>query len=342
MKLMHITDTPVFQPLPSPLIESHLEMIEATIKPLVKDLSVLPSFISAALFVKDQLYQHEASTVSIVSAPHIHNEDIAFMDSSLRKRRVDLASTTLGQTFVSHESHLDISKMNPAHLTWGVYAEPCGPHGVVLQLAFDRKTAKNLHENTIVSIVKPYLSRIWAVSSLLVTEGLKQESLADELLMNVPATPNVYAIKWDIVGSTKMATNDYAAFRHYLRQFTRAVVSLADQYNAEVTSHQGDSQDIVMSIPHDIDRSDLRQIGEFGREIVLPFVQHITTLHNHLAQRYPTLTPQIRIGVAVGYVEQLQVNQTTGPVFWEIASLFKKQDPSTLILNQAAKFILSI
>lgn len=339
---MPIADTSVFQPLPSPIIESHLTMLDATIQPLVNDLSVVPSFISAALFVKDQLYQHEASAVSVVSAPHIHDEDIAFMNSSIRRRRVDLASTAVGHTFMSHESHLAISKMNPAHLTWGVYAEPTGQNGAVLQLAFDRKGAGKLHEDTVISIVQPHLSRIWAVSSLLIAEGLKQESLADELFMNVPATPNAYAIKWDIVGSTAMAAKDYATFRHYLQQFTRGVVTLATAYNATVTSHQGDSQDIIVSISPGIDKSDLRQVGQFGRKVVLPLIQHIASFHNQIALRYPSLTPKIRIGVGLGYAEQLQTNQTTGPVFWEIASLLKDQGPNELTFNKTAKIVLNI
>jgi len=341
MILMRSTDTPVYQPLPSPIIESHLKMVDATLQPLVDDLSKLPAFISTALFVKDQLYQHEASTVSIVSAPHIHNEDIAFMDSSIRKRRVDLKSTALGQTFVSHESRFAVSKMNPAHLTFGIYAEPHEQNGAVLQLAFDRKIAQHLHEETVTSIIRPYLSRIWATSSVLITESMRHESLANELFMDVPATPNSYAIKWDIVSSTELVSQHYAVFRHYLRQFTGKVVELADTYNARVTSHQGDSQDIIITIPPEIDRSNLRLVGRFGREEVLPFVQHITTLHNHIAQQYPVLSPKIRIGVGLGYTEQLQTDQTTGPVFWEIAALFKAHQLSELTFNQTAKIVLN-
>lgn len=338
---MRSTDTPVYQPLPSPIIESHLKMVDATLQPLVDDLSKLPAFISTALFVKDQLYQHEASTVSIVSAPHIHNEDIAFMDSSIRKRRVDLQSTALGQTFISHESCFAVSKLNPAHLTFGIYAEPHEQNGAVLQLAFDRKTAQHLHEETIASIIQPYLSRVWTISGILITESMKQESLANELLMDVPATPNSYAIKWDIVSSTELASQYYAVFRHYLRQFTSKVVELANTYNAHVTSHQGDSQDIIITIPPEIDRSNLCDVGRFGREEVLPFVQHITTLHNHIAQQYPLLAPKIRIGVGLGYTELLQTDQTTGPVFWEIATLFKANQPSELTFNKTAKIVLN-
>jgi hypothetical protein len=159
--------------------------------------------------------------------------------------------------------------------------------------------------------------------------------------MDIPATPNSYAIKWDIVSSTELALQHYAVFRHYLRQFTSKVVELTAIYNARVTSHQGDSQDIIVTIPPEIDRSDLRQIGKFGREEVLPFVQHITTLHNHIAKRYPILSPKIRIGVGLGYTEQLQADQTTGPVFWEIATLFKTHQPCELAVNQTARIVLN-
>jgi len=192
-----------------------------------------------------------------------------------------------------------------------------------------------------VSIIQPYLSRVWATSSILIRESMRHESLANELFMNIPATPNSYAIKWDVVSSTDLALQHYAVFRHYLRQFTGKVAELANTYNASVTSHQGDSQDIIMAIPSEVDRSNLHQVGKFGREAALPFVQHITTLHNHLARQYPILRPKIRIGVGLGYTEQFQTNQTTGPVFWEIAELFKSHQSSELTLNQTAKIVLN-
>lgn len=339
---MFTTDTPSAQQLPSLLLQSHVALIDNAMQPLVNDLSKLPSFISAALFVKDQSYQHEASTVSVVSAPNIHKDDVEFMDRSLKKRRIDLGSTAAGHTFLTHQSELAASRMNPIrHVTWGVYAEPTPGHAAVLQLAFDRKKADSLNEGIIAAIVRPHLSKIWAIAGLLTDEAIKKESLADELMMNIPATPNSYVVKWDSIHSTEMVTSSYALYRHYLKQFMRATIRLTEVYGGEVTSHQGDSQDIVIPLQPAIDKANLQQVGIFGRDTVLPFVRDVTTTHNTIAAHYPGLAPKIRIGVGLGYVEQLHAMQATGPVFWELASTLKAYDSNEPAFNSAAKIVLN-
>lgn len=342
MCYMLTTDASFTQQLPSLILQSHVALIDNAMGPLVKGVSKIPSFISAALFVKDQLYQHEASTVSVVSAPNIHKDDVEFMDRSLKKRRIDLSSTAAGHTFLTHQSELAASRMNPAHhITWGVYAEPTPGHAAVLQLAFDRKKADLLNEEIIAATVHPHLSRIWAIAGLLTDEAIKKESLADELMMNIPATPNAYVVKWDSIHSTEMVTSHYAPYRHYLKQFMRATIRLTEAYSGEVTSHQGDSQDIVIPLPATIDKANLQQVGIFGRDAILPFVRDVTTTHNTIAARYPGLAPKIRIGIGLGYVEQLHAMQTTGPVFWELASALKAHGSNEPAFNSAAKIVLN-
>lgn len=338
---MLMTNTPITQQLPSPILQSHVALIDSAMQPMVKDLTRIPSFISAALFVKDQLYQHEASTVSVVSAPNIHKNDVEFMDKALKKRRIDLSSTAAGHTFLTHQSELTASRMNPGHhVTWGVYAEPTPGHASVLQLAFDRKKASSLNEDTIAATIRPHLSKIWAIAGLLTDEAIKKESLADELMMDIPATPNAYVVKWDSVHSTKMVASNYALYRHYLKQFMRTTIRLTEAYGGEVTSHQGDSQDIVIPLADTVDKANLHQVGVFGRDTVLPLVRDITTTHNTIAAHYPTLAPKIRIGVGLGYIEQLHAMQTTGPVFWELASALKTNGNNEPTFNAAAKIVL--
>jgi hypothetical protein len=326
--------------LPNPVLQTHVEMTDSAIQPIVDRLSQVSPFISAGLFIEDNYYKGEAGTASIVNTPVVSPEFIDLTENSIRGRRVDLQSTVLGKVFASHESQFEISKLDPAHhLTWGVYTELRPGQGAVLQLVFDRQRAHLVDESTVLQCTNPYLKSIWAASKLLVDET-RHTSLADELLLNLPATPNAYIIKWDVLGSTQHIRTNYPSFRHYLLRFELAIERLATRYGGRVTEYEGDGQNIIITLPKTINRSDLTSVGLFGRNVAHTFAKHITSLHDNLAPHYPQLSPQIRIALGLGRVEQLATGEVTGPIFWELAVLLRNGGHEELIINQAAQLVM--
>lgn len=327
--------------LPSPMMQSHVAMIDESLRPLVDKLSKTTPFISAGLFVKDKFYKNEANTASIVNTPIVPFEFIEFTESSVRGRRIDLTSTVLGKTFTTRKSQLEISKLDPKHhITWGTYAEPIPGQKVVLQLIFDRQQSHLIDQSLLPGLIQPSLAPIWRNAGLLIEEAEKDTSLADELLLNTPATPNAYTIKWDVLKSTSHVKNNYPLFRHYLLQFELAVKRFVAQYGGRITEYEGDSQNIVIDLPHTMDRSNLVDVGTFGRTTALPFVQHLVTFHNSLALHYPELAPKIRVCLGLGYVEQVATGEVTGPIFWELAGLLRNRSHEELAINQAAQLVM--
>lgn len=325
--------------LPNPVLQTHIEMINTSIQPIVDRLSQTSPFISAGLFIEDNHYKGEAGTASIVNTPIVQPEFIDFTENSIRGRRVDLTSTILGKTFATRETKFEISKLDPAHhLTWGIYRELRPNRGAVLQLVFDRRRAHLIDEEDVIHQIGPFLNGIWASSKLLIDEAT-QTSLADELLLNVPTTPNAYVLKWDVLKSTTHVNASYPLFRHYLSRFELAAEQLAAQYGAEITEYEGDSQNIIIALPQTIDKSDLQSVGEFGHSVALPFAHHLITLHNTIAARYPT-TPKIRACLGLGYAEQATTGEVTGPIFWELAALLRNGSHENLAMNQAAQLVM--
>lgn len=327
-------------PLPNPILQTHIEMIDASIQPIVDRLSHTSPFISAGLFIEDNHHKGEAGTASIVNTPVVKPEFIDFTESSVRGRRIDLSSTVLGKVFTTHESTLEISKLDPTHhVTLGIYCELRSNRGAVLQLVFDRNRIHLIDKQTVMNHTAPFLNGIWASSKLLANEAT-HTSLADELLLNTPVTPNAYILKWDVLQSTRLINaSGYPLFRHYLSRFELAVEQLADQYGAKITEYAGDSQNIILSLPSTIDKSDLKSVGEFGHRVALPFARHLVALHDSIAARYSTL-PKIRACLALGYAEHATTSEVSGPIFWEIAKLLRNGSEESLVLNQAAQLVM--
>lgn len=329
--------------LPSPMLQSHVAALDNSLQPLVDKLSKTTPFISAGLFVRDKFYKNEANTASIVNTPVVPFEFIEFTESSVRGCRVDLTSTVLGKIFSTHESRLEISKLDPKHhITWGIYTQPAPGHDAVLQLIFDRQQSHLIDESLLPDLIYPVLAPIWRSTALLAKEAERGQdlSLADELLLNVPATPNAYIIKWDVLKSTRYIPHNYPLFRHYLLRFELAIERFLRQYGGRITEYEGDSQNIVIDLPRTMDRSNLVDVGTFGRMTALAFVQHLVRFHNSLALHYPELAPKIRIGLGLGYVEQVATGEVTGPIFWELAGLMRNESHEQLAINQAAQIVM--
>lgn len=323
------------------MLQAHRAMIDASLQPLVDKLSKTSPFISAGLFVKDNFYKNEANTASVVNTPVVPFEFIEFTENSVRGHRIDLTSTVLGKVFTTRESRLEVSKLDPKHhITWGVYAEPTPGQQAVLQLVFDRQQAHVIDETLLPQLVHPTLSPIWRSTGLLMQEAEKETSLADELLLDIPATPNAYIIKWDVLRSTELIKKNYPLFRHYLLQFELAIQRFVIQYGGRITEYEGDSQNIVIDLPRTIDRSNLVAVGNFGRSTALPFAHHIINFHRSLALHYPELAPNIRVAMGLGYAEQVATGEVTGPVFWELAGLLRDGSHTQLAINQAARLVM--
>lgn len=293
--------------------------LELAITPLVEGLSDVPSFNGAVLFVADHWHRQSAGAVALVHTPGLSDERLHFTNANINNRRVDITATTVGQTFQTRQSRLSPSRMNPdEHTVWGAYMTPGHNEAAVLQLAFDNSLPLP-SEEVLASAWEPYSTIINDATEALIRADLDRTSLANDLLLDTPVTPNAFVIKWDITRSTKMVHHQYPLFRQYLDELERSINALTETYSGRIVAYGGDGQNIVIDIPEGIDRTNLAEIGAFGARTAAPLTRAILEAHAQIASSYAALRPNIRVGLDLGHTELSELGEETGSVFWSAA-----------------------
>jgi len=199
--------------------------------------------------------------------PPDRSDDIhIFTKKNIVQHRVDInpSTTTVGQTFDTHQSLLSPSLMNPdGHVVWGAYMAPAGDsEAAVLQLAFD-KSQTSPSEKALADIWKQYEKTIEEATESLILANRDRSSLSNDLLLHMPVTPNAFVIKWDITKSTEMAHRQYPLFRQYIDELEQRINRLVEDYGGRIVSYNGDGQNIVVDLPADINRNNPVEIGGF-------------------------------------------------------------------------------
>lgn len=208
--------------------------------------------------------------------------------------------------------------MNPEHIVWGAYMSPGDNQSAVMQLAFDasqpRPSERNLHDAW-----KRYGVSICDATEALVAASLARSSISNGLLLDSPVTPNAYVIKWDVTRSTDMVDQNYPLFRNYLQELEQRINKSVEHLGGRVVSYSGDGQNIVITIPPEIDRANLTAVGVFGQQTAEPLLQAIITAHEQTAPSYQALRPHIRVGLDLGRTEISETGEETGSIFWKAA-----------------------
>lgn len=296
--------------------------LESAMTPFVGDLSDIPSINSGVLFVADRRHHRSAGAVAQVYAPDRPDKIHDFTKNNIEQHRVDInpSTTTVGQTFETHQSLLSPSLMNPdGHVVWGAYMAPVGDsEAAVLQLAFD-KSQTLPSEKTLADIWKQYEKTIEEATESLIIANRDRPSLANDLLLEEPVTSNGFVIKWDISKSTKMVNQQYPLFRQYLEELELRIKLLAKEHDGRIVSYNGDGHNIVVDLPADINRNNFVEIGAFGRRTAKPLMLAILAANAQISRSYGKLNPHIRIGLGLGHVESSGSGEETGTIFWNVA-----------------------
>jgi hypothetical protein len=303
-------------------LEPTRQELESAIKPLVEDLSSIPSLNSAVLFALDPWHLRSAGAVAQVYAPDRPDETQDFTKKNIQGHRVDTnpSTTTVGKTFESHQSQFNPSLMNPdEHVVWGAYTAPAGDNqAAVLQLAFDKLKALP-SEKTLAEVWKQYEKSISEATESLIRANIDRMSLSNDLLLDTPVTPNAFIIKWDVTKSTEMAHRQYPLFRQYLDELEQYINFLVEAFEGRIVSYNGDGQNIVVDLPTSINRNNPVEIGVFGQSTAAPLVNAIVKANAKISHSYAALKPHIRVGLGLGHVELSEKGENTGLVFWETA-----------------------
>lgn len=311
------------------------------LQPLHDDLAeISPTFDGIVYFAKDNWHKNNASAVATVQPESADAERFAFYKEKIAFRRVDLGATALGDGLRLHNPAFIRSRMNPKyHMTWTHRVEVDGDLKGGLQAAFNAKYGN-------VPTATHQLNQAWAKHKDTVTDVAAEfnklagqvSSIGDTLELLAPATPNGIIASWDTIGSTPLALARYGALRNFLLDSKRLFTTETIPRNIHIHD-TGDGQDITFWLPESsetFDRADLKQVGAFGNQLVLPIVSRLINIHDELATEYTDINPRINFAVGLGYVEHDRYDGRTSQEYWQNAKLLKKHPADRISLTDHA------
>ncbi len=325
----------------NPPITTTLALIEAGLHPLGAALKPIKSYNGHAVFIRDRHYTGLAATVAM-HYPRVNAKRHEFARANVDGRAVDLSSSTLGTTFETRQSALLPSAMNRQHIVWGVHIPLSGTQEAVVQIVFDKTAGTPPSLGTIEKAWESHETEI--VTPLKDLAALNLPSLIEACRLGAPSTPNAFVLKWDVMDSSYVARHDYGELRHFISTFEHTIEPIVDYYGGHIAGYDGDSQDIVVPIPSDIDRNNPREIKAFAARAITPLIDKIRIAHATIAPDY-TPVMRIRLGVGLGSVQTTLLGEQTGPVFWSVSDKMKMRagssDIYTLCLDDSVKTILT-
>ncbi len=326
----------------NPPIATTLALIEQSLRPLAEALAHIKSYNGPVVYIRDRHHPDLAGVIASYPA-RVSAKRLEFVRRNIEHRSVDLHASTLGETFATKLSEIKPSCMNRHHIVWGVYVPLPGGHEAVVQLAFDKTIGGAPALGTIETAWETCRDEIiTALHSIAIYDTA---SLIDACKLDVPATPNAFAIKWDIMDSSHVARQSYGELRHFITTFESVIEPIISHYGGHVSSYTGDAQNIIIPIPEAIDRNDTKALSRFATSHITPLIDKIRITHATLANTYSPVM-RLRLGVGLGWIETSQLGEETGPILWDIASKMKMRagssDIFTLCLDTSVKNILQI
>lgn len=147
------------------------------------------------------------------------------------------------------------------------------------------------------------------------------ESLQNTLELLPPSTPNAFVVRWDIDNSTESATGPrYGALRNYSREWRQLIKDATAGYS-NIALNEGDGQNVVFWLPHDVDTADPSRVSQFKTKNIDPIMLDITKRRKDIDKNYPELS--VSITAQAGYIETDPDGTIDGPVFSEVAKITK-------------------
>lgn len=320
----------------NPPLSTSFALLDTALQPFVIELGSIRSCNGVVVFMRDKHYRSDAVCIASV-APDIADKRLEFVESSIENHRVDLSCTSVGATFSSKTSKFLQSRMNPAHMVWGIYISLPNKHEAVVQLSFEKS-------GTLPSASA--LEKLWSkhrdeiVHSLEPFTKLSSQSLGDEARALPPITPNAAVVRWAIANSGQKASSRYGDLRHFLTSFKYAVKTLVDYHNGSISCEAIDGQTIIVYLPEDVDPCKIDSVRAFVQSRLLPLVTKIQRAHESLATHYQP-EPCLNLVIGVDHIERSQHNDLTGPVFWRIDNklrvLASSSDFANVVIEDESK-----
>lgn len=315
----------------NPELYKRLDDAHKAVLPVVEELGgSYHSTDGAVIFLQDPYYRLSAGALAAVNVPNLASERLGFQRENVTGHRIYLPDSRLGDTFANQTVEIAPSKMNPEHKVCAIPLEVSTDpeHDSLLaafQFAFNIRAGKKLPtEKQLLSLWEKYQDDIDEATRSLVSYSTSVRSISDEALLHPPTTPNAFIVNWDIDGSTKMAEENYPYLRNYLTDFSDEWAKILKARGGNVLRQDGDGQWVYFDIPGSINRNDLRIVGEYGRDIIIPTLEEIALLNETaIAPRHPMIRPAIRIATEIGYVEETTMGPS-GPALWRLARQSKE------------------
>jgi len=301
---------------------------------LQQDLSKLTTASDGVIFaIRDEHYPDDIGVISDVKSEESSRQQKNFSKHNVEFRRIQLAGTALSESLGERNPIFIQSAMQPErHMTWGTRLN--AEREAAIQIAFDVERGilpSNDEMNSLWSDHQASLNHAYQPF-----ERIKQQTpnILGRLELAPPTTPNAFALRWDITGSTAMALSQPGTYQAYLDHWKRDVHKALGNTEHSM-SDIGDWQNLIIPLagrnPFYIDG--LRYLRD---HTVLPLAHRLMDNHDLIAAQYDSLSPKARFAIGLGNVSNDDMNQKTGPVLYEVARSLKRPD-GAITISQSAK-----
>lgn len=253
--------------------------------------------------INEQHYPERAATLTTPTPDKLS----PFTRRSVAGRLMELSATTLGDEYRRFRSQPDAtpyllsSRLNPSeHMVW---TQPVIIDGRVKGLA--QLALKPQNNNGNLGIDQRHIASIFHDNENDLHQVVDQlaELSPAELELAPPITPNAYTIRWDIQGSTQLATgNRQGEYLAYKQTLTDGINRLLEPFQTAIDD-AGDGQNIVLYLPPTVPHDDQVGIQVWGRAHLPTLITQMQELNNAIVTNiYPDLKARIRLSVDVGHV----------------------------------------
>jgi hypothetical protein len=318
---------------------------QTLLQPLNNDLSPYDSHEAVVMYSIDQDEYNPITRRSSGTAATLATvETSANIDKSRHQKRreiVDEHVIALGNTAFglcmdelltsgkrigswSEASHVEPSRL----MTWSPHPIMDGEKPInSIQLAFDVTQKDGMpDQSTLERIYAAHLPVIQDIAHGFHTFEQQYGLLQNSLELKRPVAPNSSVIRWDLVGSTPLATGPLSPILFNLLDTFKSKIADIANTNLRGIVDGGDGQNIIIGMPADIDVWDPASIARHDRNNIQPMVQMISDAYNKLLPDFPELNdPELRIAFTNGYVDPDQNSYINAPTLWRIAEKLKQK-----------------
>lgn len=319
--------------------------LHETLAPVANAIAdAIPSFEGFVLFQQDSYHPDSAGAIAQVNARSVSRGRLAFQDTNIYNRRVDLSVSTLGEVFEHGQYWLEESHMNPEHhLVAGIHIpEAVGKRATsVFQLAFTREIGEPSEDELdaiadywqrVEPNILPRLEQLHHLANV-----FPNQSVSDALALDMPTTPNAFIVGWDTSDSRRQAREHYGELRSDLTVRGQLFQDIVEDYGGRLMRPTGDGQVFALEIKEGYNRLSDVSIRAFAAHSLVPMVRTL----RHAAD-FDDLPP-VRITADLGRVEHTTFDESSERIFaMADTSDAQPRDRTTVAFGERALHTLAL